>query len=673
MSERNWVARESGARIAEASFESTSGANCAANLLKAREDEFWLAGPVPQHVTLALSAEHPPLQFAGWHVGRDLPTNPKVVEINSGPSLEQLRAVLVCEALPGAGTQMWRLPRAIPAEHIFVRFTIVESFGPGPTYMNTLILLENDPGPHYNASGEAAPTASVSEEVAGSPQRVTPVLATHYASHSTHLPSSGWAERSPMPRRVTPPSGPLAPPAGINMSATPRDGRYADDGGRSDVGMFDTANKRPTTAMNTGWPLQHASPPGRNRSSLTHSPRMRSRSRMSQLLHDLDNDIRLLKPIKAVPRGENMLMYHSQETPNLGTGSFDKSRTPDRGGHRRDSSTSDSDSQRNDLGNDRHRRERHAKRRGSSRGEEDNGGSSRGARRPPMQPSPTDIEICPPPVGSTGSPPPSINAAYEARLNSLERAVAALNEAVQHQRDDLTMIKRLLLQQAVEGRKEAERRFEEKQRYEHMSSPVNSAMVASSTPAAPASSSPPGLTADQRLTHRNITVDFPEDALRAFVKSVLDERLRKYTKKLEARFLHRLDKQLHDVIMVLSATVDGQLSNVANVAAATAAAAATVAAGASVAGPSMHTPPRVCTEQVNMSKNGGRAFSPVSQSSFMQSASRHEVGHDDVYSALRQGCCASSASSKGDASHTPRSQTETGISALYPRSWSGTK
>jgi hypothetical protein len=710
MTETNWADAGTGARIVDVSSESTNtGANNAANLLCASEDELWLAGPAPQHVSVALSSSHPPLLYIGWHVLLDSPTNPKVVEVASGPSLEQLKPILLCEALPGAGTQVWKLPRPIPVEHAVVRFKLLESFGSGPTYISTLVLLENDPGPDYTANGEASPTTSVSLKAAA------PYI-SRCASTAVDRNARGEAGFIPLPLRVTPPSsGPSPPPpAGINTSTASRGGRYSDDGGRSDVGIFNTRSRTttPTNTMNHppskrfDDPLQTTGPADRGRSSQTPSLRMRSNSRMSQLLRDLDDDIRLLKPIKTVSPGKHKLLYLSHETSGLQVDDdldddyHNHSRTPaphhrHRGGSRGgDCSGSTAESDSDDYHHHRHSPEIAATRRGRGRvaeaeGVDKAGGVARHLHRgssatsgvgslpadPRLHPAHMDTAVYPP----TALPPqpggvPAINANYEARLNALEKAVAALNEAVQHQRDDLTMIKRLLLQQATERRKEADQRFAEKQRYESAFNAANGMMVASSLPTPPpppqppaaASPSVPGVPTaatmvapsfmpDSRLTHHSITVDFPEDVLRAFVESVLDQRLRKHTKKVEAKLLHRLDKQLHDVIKALSATVEGQLSNLANVAA---------------AGHSMSTFPSVTADQLNTSNVGGRTFSPMSQSSLMHGIAHNDAAYHAASSTLPRGDgggLALSVSSKADVSHTPRSQTETGVSTLHPR------
>lgn len=670
MTEVNWAVESNGAHIAEASFEATTGLNGAANLLRPREDELWLTGVPPQHVTVALSDRHPPLHYAGWHVWLDSPTNPKAVEIASGPSLHELRPLLVCEALPGAGTQVWRLPHAIPAEHVVVRFHIMESFGPGPTYLNTLVLLEKDPGPDYNACDDAPPTTSVSLKEAdaqyGNSAVSTPYVRRSLVSAAAGSGGGGSAtERiSPLPLERTPMSGPPPPPAGINVSASSRIGRYADDGGRSDVGVFVT-----TKSVTHDGPLQATSPTARLRSSRTRSPRERSSSsRMGQLLRDLDDDIRLLKPIKSLTPGKNMLMYLPQGQGEMPAGSLDGS-----------------DSEKNERNSEgRHRHVHVTERRSSEDGE---GGSSRGGQqqrnssstasgtrvsprlRPQVQPSPMEYRLHPDSEAAATAVQHSIStaAAQEARINALECAVAALNEAVQHQRDDLTMIKRLLLQQAAERRKEAEHRFEEKQQQhqqQHRYGAGNGVMMIPS-PAAPLSPPPaptaPAVVPDPRLTHRSITVDFPEDALRVFVEAILERRLRKHTKKIEAKMLERLDRQLHDVVRLISATIEGQ--QVAN-------------GSATLAGPSVSLSRTAHPEHPNALNHSGQVYSPLSQSSVTTQETPH---HDRTAGGVGGGSAPFVSQQRGagagagaasytvhspDASHTPVSQTETGGSAF---------
>lgn len=694
MSEMNWAMLESGARIAEGSFEAANGVNGAANLLRAREDALWLAGAAPQRVTLRLVSDHPPLSYAGWHVWLDSPTNPKLVEIAAGPSLQQLQAILVCEAQPSAGTQVWKLPRAIPADHAFVRFTILESFRPGPTYMNTLVLLEKDPGPDYSANGEALSITNVSLKAADPAYPMTtsamPVF-SRFASASGGG-GAGGNDGSPSAHTPPPPDAP-APPAGINTSTVSRrgggGGSYSDDGRRSDVGAFvATSTTAATRSSNPDAPLQPPSPVQRGCSSRTRSPRARSSSRMSQLLRDLDDDIKQLRPLKTVSPGKNMLVHLSREPSGLQAENLDDRFTTDHSGAM---GSDDSDDEKRRHG---HRRHDYRDKVNESDGDDDGEGSDKrgvrhshgggGSADPRLHqhqhPALTDMALYP--VSAAPPPPyapaagPAINATYEARLNALEQAVAALNEAVQHQRDDLTMIKRLLLQQAAERRKEAEQRFEEKHRCDHAFSAAftgSGAMVVPSPPRTPAAAAAaaaavPGFAADQRLTHRSITVDFPEDALRAFVESVLDKRLRKHTKKVEAKLLQRLDKQLHDVIKVLSATVDGQLANSANVAATTAASVAAAAASTT-----MSTPTRsIYTEQVGASTVDARKLSVMSSSSAVHGVSGNDCGRgEERFSPYRGGIASSSASSKGNFSHTPRSQTETGMSASGPQTWSG--
>lgn len=149
--ELNWALYETGARIAAVSHEATHAASGANNLLSSEESTLWIAGDPPQYVTFELAPQHPPLCFAGWTVWHDYSTNPKIVEIFSGETLDTMTSVLYCKGLPGTGSQVWRLPQAIPSSHRFVSFSILNTFdGKGPAYMNAVILLDDPPGQRYS-------------------------------------------------------------------------------------------------------------------------------------------------------------------------------------------------------------------------------------------------------------------------------------------------------------------------------------------------------------------------------------------------------------------------------------------------------------------------------------------------------------------------------------------
>ncbi|KAK7195295.1 hypothetical protein NESM_000455300 [Novymonas esmeraldas] len=557
MADVNWALAENGAQVTEVSHEAARVASSAGNLLQSREDALWVTGDAPQHVTLSLSPSHPPLHYAGWHVWHDYLTNPRMVEIASGATPSAMTPLLVCQALPGAGTQVWRLPRSIPAEHRHVRFTIVETFGPGPTYMNNIVLLEKDPGPNYNAHEQAdgahqgATPASTDDFLRGSsiarhsPAIAAAATASPYVSPppSALRHPNGGADRSPPPRWAAAAPG----PTGAAPGATGRGGHLGD------VGVFVTSGPSTPAYRVRGI---HGGADGRSPGGV------RSSSRMSQLLRDLDDDIKMLKPITTVSPGKNMLVYVPQDAPSAPPASGSEEGAVDKG----DSSDEDTPG-----GRRHHHHRRHHRRSGSRHARHGDGsGGGSGERRgrngttaplpegghasatppppPPASASPMTVAVWPSAAVEPGS-------VYDARLSALEQAVAALNVAVHHQRDDLAMIKRVLLQQATERRKEAEQRHAERQSAGAL---AVAPQVHLATP--PASSAPPHTAApDTLLTHRSITVGFPEDALRAYVESVLDHKLHKHVKKVEARLLQRLDKQLHDVVKILSATVEARL------------------------------------------------------------------------------------------------------------------
>ncbi|KAG5501502.1 hypothetical protein JKF63_03331 [Porcisia hertigi] len=533
MSDANWALAENGADIAEVSYEAGHADSTASNLLDLHEDRLWITGDAPQHVTLSLSPSHPPLEYAGWHVWHNYSTNPHRVEIASGASLATMETLLLCEARVGAGTQIWKLPRAIPRHHRYVRFKIMGTFQPGPTYMNNIVLLENDPGADSKVDCQPVDDALDREAVAKH-QRCA-AASPYLSSPSSALRPTGVTDNvntSPLPRHTQPMSTLSSTP--ISLAMTPCGGQRAGEA--------------------------------------------RSSSRMSQLLRGLDDDIKMLKPIKTPSPAKRAIFRLPQGRPFVLADNVSE----DEAFSLQHGCDSDNDGDANDEGvcNGKsepiaHHHRRHHCRSSSQR--RNRGGQERhgcnglpthleGSRRP--APAPTSAPhlgwaVAPqPPVISSVAELGSLN---EARLCALEQAVASLNEAVQHQRDDLMMIKRVLLQQATERRKEAEQRYEERQRLSAVALSLQRAVTA--TPPVGAAAAAPApvsqfVAPDQRLTHRSITVGFPEDALRTYVESLLDRKLHKYMKKMEARGMRRMDNQLHDVIQVLSATIEGRLAGV---------------------------------------------------------------------------------------------------------------
>ncbi|CAJ1027964.1 hypothetical protein, conserved [Leishmania lindenbergi] len=559
MSGINWALEENGAQIAEVSHEAAHVVSTASHLLQLREDQLWVTGDAPQHVTVYLSASHPPLQYAGWHVWQDYLTNPRMVEIASGASPDTMSVLLVCQALPGAGTQVWKLPRAIPQEHRYVRYKIMDTFGPGPTYMNKIVLLENDPGSHYGAPSQLVERAAASmddflrgESVSPRPSAAT--VLPHMSSPASALRPAGAAgslDRSPLPRRAPPTS--LLPGAATASTPTPRGARSADVEVLIGSGLSASAHRGDCT----------------NGSAVGRSPgETRSCSRMSQLLRDLDDDIKMLKPIKIVSPGKNLLLHMPQEPPAKSLGSeseADAFAAQQRGDNREGNADGKGDDNGEDKPTARHHNRRHHCRSSSRRRNRDDRGRrsrNKGSAQPEgsQTPQPTPMSTSPMTLGGWAPQAVSSSAVelcslHSARLGALEQAVAALNEAVQYQRDDLTMVRRVVLQQAMERRREAEQRYEETRKM--------SAAAAAPPPVVDADAKLLALQAavpDQRLTHRSIMVDFPEDVLRAYVESVLDHKLQKHMKKVEARLLQRLDKQLHDLINFLSASIETRLA-----------------------------------------------------------------------------------------------------------------
>lgn len=613
MAESNWALKENGATVVAVSCEASHMSSTADNLLVDREDQLWIAGEAPQSVTLKLSASHSPLNYAGWHVWHDYMTNPKRVEIASGESMTAMVPLLVCQALPGAGTQVWKLPKPIPQEHRYVRFTIAETFGPGLTYMNSVVLLANDPGPDcrgdvpavaaVGGGGSASPRAIAergSEDGRAAPSLLQLQTAPPAArSRSATLFRAG-VESSATPRGRSLDERPLRatsvgvgagydarhPLAGSPFLVSPRPTsslRCASDPGDDNAGVFTRAARgvaNTPTAPPFGTPIGASAPLGGGRGGP-------SSGRVNQLLRDLDEDIRSLRPIRPVSPQKDMLLYVPQNQPILLAG-------PARGGEGSDySSRSDSSASERGGMRRRHRRRRWGR---GGEGSDGNGSGSRGREdgsRPAtrssqspqqplqqqQQPAYADVPLSTPVAmtivgGGTGAAVTTGLAAGGLfdHIAVLEQSVASLSQTVQHQREDITMMKRLLLQQAQERRREVEhvkqqqqeqqyleRKREEKwqrcfelARRERESAKEMNRSALSVAAAAPS----PSTTHDAHPTHHHVEVDFPEAALRGFVEAVLEEKLKKNLKKAEARILHRMDHYLRDVVARIADGVD---------------------------------------------------------------------------------------------------------------------
>ncbi|PWV19578.1 hypothetical protein C3747_9g377 [Trypanosoma cruzi] len=396
---KNWALSENGAKVVEVSHEAAHVASAASNLLVEREDLLWITSDAPQHVTLKLSPHHPTLRYVGWHVWHDYLTNPKTVEIASGESTEDMMAQLICQAVSGAGTQVWKLPNAIPPKHLFVRVKILETFGPGPTYMNNVVLFANDPGTRFRAA------------------------------RSTELTLPKNKEGSP--------------------------------------------------------------------------------ARMSVLLKELDEDIRALHPIKTVTPNKNMLLYVPQEP----TVVFQQEDAED------EETTSP-----------------------TLRDPTERQGSTAMNRTPSYGITQERSETVTPGYAAQAGGSAEVSRGFNDRLCALEQAVASLTQSMNHQREDLTMIKRLLLQQASERRRELEQR-----------------VTASEALSAKQQLQLRSHEKLHRVSRHQVSVDFPEDALRSFVESVLAPKLQKHAKRTEAQTIAKLDGFLKDVVSEISLAVDDRV------------------------------------------------------------------------------------------------------------------
>lgn len=163
MENKNFALQSNGATVVDVSHEAQHVASSANNLLTERQDQLWITGDAPQHVTIRIAPNHPPLRYVGWHVWHDYLSNPQSVEVSSGVVPDCFVPLTICNAVAGSGTQLWELPEPIPSSHTYVRFRILSSFARGPTYMNHLVLLASNPE-SYARDPSPAPAGPSSNE-----------------------------------------------------------------------------------------------------------------------------------------------------------------------------------------------------------------------------------------------------------------------------------------------------------------------------------------------------------------------------------------------------------------------------------------------------------------------------------------------------------------------------
>ena len=263
----NYASADHGAVVVDVSTDTPQLASSGQNVLIDRDDLLWIASEAPQHLVVRVPVPHAPLRFAGWYVWHDYLTNPKTVDIWSGATPESMTLATSCQALPGAGVQLWELPVAIPASHGFIKFEIVATFGGNYTYVNRVFLFDRHPGRLF---------------------RYVPNSFSHDGRHQGESPSretgaGGQRQWPPLPREEA-----------LRLPHR-RHGDAAEHGSSQPRSRHDVAASEQNPA---GSPLG-----------------------VSTLLKDLDEDIRLLHPLKHItpprlpaPRGAGP---HSSTTSSL--------------------------------------------------------------------------------------------------------------------------------------------------------------------------------------------------------------------------------------------------------------------------------------------------------------------------------------------------------------------
>jgi hypothetical protein len=513
---KNYASSSLGATIVDVTHPDSSATSNPKNLLLDQDGLVWLSGTAPQHVTIRLDDTHPPIQYVGWHVWQDYVTNPREVEVSSswgldgeasgvGASLSTI--VKLCVAQPGAGSQVWQLDTPIPSGHRYVRFSILSTFGPGPTYMNRLFLYDRHPGDGYenppanqNNGSVTTPTQAFNPGTSSAAYR-SHTSATSVSNSSITLVRGG--EKTPSnvhPSDASIGSHMLQSPvlhrssSAPDMASTFQNRHRQQHDGRSSAapyrGHYDDSSHHhypPTVhypngtsvGSSTGRGASYPHPAGNYHHSARRgdSTNRSASTQMTDLLQGLDDDIKMLHPIRTISPSKGR-RSHSNNASHLALGQY----------------PSAVHSALDDL-------------------EE--------ISRPPPQRSPPRRQS---PTRTSEDVSLTLRTAMS-RIDSLERAVGGLTTSMDAQGRDLRDIRELLMG------------------------------LQRQPPPAPAPAPTPAPQQQQQGAPQQL-IEFPEAALRGYIEDVLAPRLSKHAKRVEAKTLQRMDSHLQILLKEIGAVVD---------------------------------------------------------------------------------------------------------------------
>lgn len=337
----NYCSADLGAKIVESSPSSSNPEG----VLSEREESIWSAKAedvVEKPYIVIQLPPHPAIRFVGWHVWQDYSSNPKVVEIAAGMSPNALTDVVHCTALQGPGIQLWELSTPISSAYSFIRFRTVATFGGASTYMNRVFTFSTRPPEPSNSA--VAMTAGMSAHTIGNSRLMNNggggIGASSSNSYSYQNMSSSM-------------HGGGAGGGGGGLASTSKNASRSVSGGGGAIGGFGAGLTPPRGGYHQPSGAMMSSVPGpRSMSSaaMSHSvpgfmadPRASisayeagSPMHMSEMLRELDDDIRMLHPLPVdglVAKTTSAVNHAATaSSSNVRTGSSSRNVSPTRSG-----------------------------------------------------------------------------------------------------------------------------------------------------------------------------------------------------------------------------------------------------------------------------------------------------------------------------------------------------
>lgn len=286
----NYCSSDLGAKIVEFCSNSAN----AEGILSEREESIWSAkaeGVVEKPFVTIQLPPHPAIRFVGWHVWQDYGSNPKVVEVSAGMSPNALTDVVHCTALQGPGIQLWELSTPISSAYSYIRFRVVATFGSASTYMNRVFAFSQRP-PEPSTASAVGITGNFLNNSSYSPQSRLMMrdaadasavggigigIGMNQSSFSpTQLRGYNYSNNNHNFNSASAPGAMLAGPSASNPRGFSHSSSllYNNNNNNNSVQDATGSTNNPMKAFEAGSPMH-----------------------MSEMLRELDDDIRLLHPL----------------------------------------------------------------------------------------------------------------------------------------------------------------------------------------------------------------------------------------------------------------------------------------------------------------------------------------------------------------------------------------